>query len=82
MDWIIPGHGNIGGKKILAKLRSYLTDIRENMARPVKSGFEKHDAIESRSPDRFFQADIEKGPLGAKQRKETFKKGRRSYMKI
>jgi len=75
VDRIVPGHGNIGGKEILKKLRSYLTDIRENMARLIKNGLEKHEAVADKSFDRFFQADTEKGPFWEKQREETFKKG-------
>ena len=75
IDRIVPGHGNIGGKEILHKLKSYLTDIRENMTRLVKNGLEKHEAVADRSFDRFYQADINSGSYWAKQREETFKKG-------
>jgi hypothetical protein len=61
VDWVVPGHGNIGGKEILGKLGNYLTDIRENMKRLVRNGLEKHEAIADESFDRFYQADTQKG---------------------
>lgn len=75
VDRIVPGHGNIGGKEILNKLGSYLTDIRENMIKLVKSGLEKHEAVADKSFDIFFSADTNSGSYWAKQREQTFKEG-------
>jgi len=75
IDRIVPGHGNIGGKEILGKLGSYLTDIRENMTRLIKTGLKQQEAVADKSFERFYQADTNSGPYWAKQREETFQKG-------
>jgi cyclase len=75
VDQIVPGHGNIGGKEIVGKLGSYLTDIRENMIKLVKNGLGKQEAVADKSFDKFYHADTHSGAYWAKQREETFKKG-------
>jgi hypothetical protein len=71
----VPGHGNIGGKEIVDRLGTYLTDIRDNMAKLIKAGLQKHEAVTDKSFDSFFTPDTNSGAYWTKQREQTFRAG-------
>ena len=75
VDYIVPGHGNIGGKEILHKLGKYLSSIKENMSKLVEAGLGRDEAAADKSFEKFYWADTNSGAYWAKQREETFRKG-------
>ncbi len=83
LDWIeklpveriVPGHGRIGGKEILSKLRDYLAGLRANMVKLVAAGLDKPTAVGDPSVQKFFSIDSDSGAYWARQRRQTFREG-------
>lgn len=75
VEYIIPGHGEIGGKELVGKLKEYLTGIRTVMEKLVHAGRTKSEAVVEPSFDKFFRVDSSRGTYWVKSRKETFQRG-------
>lgn len=75
VDHIVPGHGEIGGKEIIPKLKRYLLGIRETMQKQVQAGKAKEEAIADSSFDKFLSVDQSQGSYWAQYRKDNFRLG-------
>lgn len=75
VDYIVTGHGEIGGKEIIGKLRKYLSEVWGIMGKLVESGKTKAEAVGDRSFGKFLRVDESKGSYWIEHRKKTFQLG-------
>jgi cyclase len=75
VETIVPGHGDICGKDVVARQKERMVAIKGTMEEVVKKGLSKEDAVEDDSFQRFFRADTSRGEYWLQQRKETFRIG-------
>ena len=83
LDWaeslpieiIVPGHGPIGGKEILGRLKEHFGGMMEIMKRLIQAGQSREMAVADESFNKYFKADASRGQYWLQQRKETFRIG-------
>lgn len=75
VETIVPGHGAICGKDVVARQKERLAAIKGAMEEVVRKGLSKADAAEHESFQKFFRADASRGEYWLQQRKDTFRVG-------
>ena len=75
VETIVPGHGDICGKDVVARQKERMVAIKGTMEEVVSKGLSKADAVEDESFQKFFRVDTSRGEYWLQQRKDTFRVG-------
>lgn len=46
VDWVVPGHGDVGGKEILAPMKTYLGEYLAEVRAALRAGLDRSEAAE------------------------------------
>jgi glyoxylase-like metal-dependent hydrolase (beta-lactamase superfamily II) len=72
---VVPGHGEICGKKDVRNLRERFLAMWKIMETLIKKGRSKSDAVADSAFLKYFYADESLGAQWVQQRKKTFQEG-------